>query len=57
MNNPDNPDPRVHDRITCPSEMIASYGLSLAYIMNVFGEMAFIDFNINGMQEKHESTT
>jgi hypothetical protein len=51
------PVPHVHDRITCPFKMIASYGLSLAYILNVFGEMAFMDRNISGMHEKHESTT
>ena len=52
-----NPEPSVHDRITWPDTMIASYGLSLAYIMNFFGEMAFMDRNISGMQEKHESIT
>jgi hypothetical protein len=39
------------------NEIVALYGLSLAYIINVFGEMAFMDLNINGMHEKHESTT
>lgn len=48
----------LHIKRTCPvDEIVASYGLSLAYIINVFGEMAFMDRKMYGMHEKHESTT
>jgi len=46
----------LHIKRTCPvDESVALYGLSLAYIINVFGEMAFMDRNMYGMHEKHES--
>jgi hypothetical protein len=37
----------ITHKMTCPSTMFASYGLSLAYIMNFSGEMAFMDRNIS----------